>query len=57
MLYTCARDVMDAVLSACTVTRSAVVARAWKAWVSRHADVVYLYFVCILWQFSMKRST
>ena len=46
MLYACERDVMDAVLSACTVTRSAVVARAWKAWVSRHADVVYLCASC-----------
>ena len=29
----------------------------WEVWVFCHADVVCLYLVCILWQFSMLHST
>ena len=37
----------------CIVMRGAVGARAWKLSVFRHADVVFLCLVCILWQFSL----
>ena len=53
MLYVCERGVMDVVFSVCIVTRGAVGARVW---VFRHADVVCMCLVCILWQFSMLHS-
>ena len=56
MLCVCVGDVMDIVFSACIVRRGAVGARVWGVWVFRHADVVCLCLVCILWQFSMLRS-
>ena len=37
----------------CIVTRGAVGARVWEVRVFRHADVVCLCLVYILWQFSM----
>ena len=49
MLYVCVRGVMDVVFSVCIVTRGAIGARVWEVWVFRHADVVYLCIVCILW--------
>ena len=52
----CVGDVMEVVFSVCIVRRGAVGARVWGASVFRHADVVYLCLVCILWQFSMLRS-
>ena len=51
----CVGDVMDVVFSVCIVRRGAVGARVWG--VCHHADVVCLCLVCILWQFSMLRST
>ena len=54
MLCVCVGDVMDVVFSVCIVRRGAVGARVWG--VFRHADVVCLSLVCILWQFSMLRS-
>ena len=56
MLCVCVGDVMDVVFSVCIVRRGAVGARVWGVCVFRHADVVYLCLVCILWQFSMLRS-
>ena len=56
MLYVCVGDVMDVVFSVCIVRRGAVGARVWGVSVFRHADVVCLCLVCILWQFSMLRS-
>ena len=56
MLCVCVVDVMDAVFSVCIVRRGAACARVWEVWVFRHADVVCLCLVCILWQFSMLRS-
>ena len=56
MLYVCVSGVMDVVFSVCIVTRGAVGARVWGVWVFRHADVVCLCLVCILWQFSMLQS-
>ena len=50
MLCVCVGDVMDVVFSVCIVRRGVVGARVW---VFRHADVVCLCLVCILWQFSM----
>ena len=51
MLYVCARDVMDVVFNVCIV-------RAWSCRCScmgsvsvRHAYVICLCLVCILWQF------
>ena len=44
-------DVMDVVFSVCIVMRGAVAARVWE--VFRHANVVCLCHVCILWQSSM----
>ena len=54
MLYLCVRDVMDVVFSVCIVTHGAACARTWE--VFRHADVVCLCLVCILWQLSMLHS-
>ena len=45
---------LDVVFSVCIVTRGAVGARAFVMF--RHADVVCLCLVRILWQFSMLRS-
>ena len=56
MLCVCVVDVMDVVFSVCIVMRGAAGARVWEVWVFRHADVVCLCLVCILWQFSMLRS-
>ena len=53
MLCVCVGDVMDVVFSVCIVRRGAVGARVWGVCVFRHADVVCLCLVCILWQFSM----
>ena len=47
---------MDVVFSVCIVTRGAVGARVWEICVFRHADVVCLCLVCILWQFSLLHS-
>ena len=47
---------MDVVFSVCIVRRGAVSARVWGVWVFRHANVVCLCLVCILWQFSILRS-
>ena len=52
MLYVCVGDVMDVVFSVCILTRGAVGARVWDVLVFRHADVVCLCLVCILWQCS-----
>ena len=54
MLCVCVVDVMHVVFSVCIVRRGAVGARVWE--VFRHADVVCLCLVCILWQFSLLRS-
>ena len=56
MLYICVRGVMDVVFSVCIEKRGAVGARVWEVGVFRHADVVCLCLVCILWQFSMLYS-
>ena len=56
MLCVCVGDVMDIVFSVCIVRRGAVGARVWEVLVSRHADVVCLFLVCILWHLSMMRS-
>ena len=40
----------------CIVTHVPVGARVWEVWVFRHAYVVCLCLVCILWQFSMLYS-
>ena len=40
----------------CIVTHAAVGARVLEVCVVRHADVVCLCLVCILWQFSMLHS-
>ena len=53
MLCVCVRGVMDVVFSVCIVTCGAVDAHVWEVRVFRHADVVRLCLVCILWQFSM----
>ena len=55
-LCVCVGDVMDVVFSVCIMRRGAVGARVWGVGVFRHADVVCLCLVCILWQFSMLRS-
>ena len=55
--YVCVREVMDIVFSVCFVRRGAVGARVWEVSVFRHADVVCLCLVCILWQFSMLHSS
>ena len=56
MLCVCVGDVMDVVFSICIVRRGAVGAHVWGVLVFRHADVVCLCLVCILWQLSMLRS-
>ena len=56
MLCVCVGDVMDVVFSVCIVRNEAVGARVWEVWVFRHADVVCLCLVCILWQSPMLRS-
>ena len=56
MLCVCVGDVMDVVFSVCIVRRGAVCARVWGVCVFRHADVVCLCLVCILWQFCMTCS-
>ena len=50
MLYVCVGDV---VFYVCIVRRRDVCARVWEVWVFRHADVVCLCLMCILWQSSM----
>ena len=40
----------------CIVTRGAIGARVWEVWVCRHADVLCVCLVYILWQFSMLHS-
>ena len=48
---------MDVVFSVCNVRRGAVGAHCMgSVSVFRHADVVCLCLVCILWQFSMLHS-
>ena len=47
MLYVCERGVMDVVFSICIVTR------VWEVWMFRHAEVVCLCLMCILWQYSI----
>ena len=54
MLYICVRGVMDVVFSVCIMMRGA--ARVCDVRVFRHADVICLCLVCILWQFSMLHS-
>ena len=54
MLYVCVSDMMDVVFSVCNATRGAVGVSVWEVRVFRHADVVCLCCVCILWQFSMQ---
>ena len=56
MLCVCVGDVMDVVFFVRIVRRGAVGARVWGVGVFRHADVVCLCLVCILWRFSMLRS-
>ena len=56
MLYVCVSGVMDVVFYVRIVTRGAVGAQVWGVWVFRHADVVCLCLVYILWQFSMLQS-
>ena len=56
MLCVSVGDVMDVVFSVCIVRRGVVCARVGGGRVFRHADVVCLCLVCILWQFSMLRS-
>ena len=48
MLYVYVRGVID-VFSVCIVTRGAVDAHAPEVSVFRHADVVCLHLVCIMW--------
>ena len=56
MLCVCVGDVRDVVFSVCIVRRGSICARVWGVCVFRHAYIVYLCLVCILWQFSMLRS-
>ena len=49
-------DVMDVMFSVSIVKRVAACARIWEVRVFRHANVVYLRHVCILWLSSMLRS-
>ena len=51
MVYVFVRGVMDVVFSVCIVG-----ACVWEVGVFRHADVVCLCHVCILWQFSVLHS-
>ena len=57
MVYVRVRDVTDVVPSVCIVRHVTACTHVWGLCVSRHADVVCLCLVCILWQFSMLRST
>ena len=50
MLYVCVGDITDVVFSVCMVTRGAVGDCVWEVRVFRHADVVCVYLMCILWQ-------
>ena len=52
-MFVLIKDVMDVVFFVCIVRRGAVGARVWMF---RHADIVCLCLVFILWQFSMLRS-
>ena len=54
--YVCVRGVMDVVFSVCIGTRGALGDRVWEVYVFRHAYVVCLCLVCILWQFLMQHS-
>ena len=56
MLYVCVVDVMDDVFSVCIVRCGTVGARVWEVLVFRHANVVCLCLVCIMWQFAMLHS-
>ena len=56
MLSVSVGDVMDVVCYDCIMRRGAVGARVWEVRVFRHADVVCLCLVCILWRFPMLRS-
>ena len=56
MLCVCVGDVMNVVFYVCIVSRGAVGARVWEVLVFRHADVVCLCIMVILWKFSMLRS-
>ncbi len=49
-------DEMDVVPFVFVVRRGAVDALVWEVCVSRHAGVVYLYLMCILWQSLVLRS-
>ena len=52
--HVCVRGVMDVVFSVCIVTRGALGACVWEVCAFRHADVVCLCLLCILWQFSVQ---
>ena len=56
MLCVCVGDLMDVVFSVCIERRGAVGARVWKCECFRHAYVLCVCLVCILWQFPMLRS-
>ena len=56
MVYVCVRVVMDVVFSVFIVRHGAIGDRVWEVCLFRHANVVCLCLVCILWQFSMLRS-
>ena len=56
MLYVCVKDGMDVVFSVCIVRHGSAGACVWKVCVLRHADVVCVCLVCILWQLSMLYS-
>ena len=56
MLYVCVRSVVDVGFSVCIVTLGAVGARVWEVGVFRHAYIVCLCLVCILWQLSILNS-
>ena len=56
MLYVCEIPVMDVVFFVCIVRNRAGGARVWEVCAFRHAYVVCLCLVCILWQLSMLRS-
>ena len=46
-------DVMDVVFYVCILRRASVCARVWEMRVVRHADIVCVCLVCILWHFLM----
>ena len=56
MLGVCVGYVIDVMFSVCIVRRGVVGARVWEVGLFRHADVVCLCLVCILYQFSMMCS-